>query len=121
MGEKSSYFSFLVATFEKLPENLQIIRLSVAVLFSLSLGVKKTGHIFVAYHNESFSGHFFPEQQRTYVYSANLGKARIATSLLDTTTGVTNEEYDTWFSEVVVINDRFYVCFIYQEETLQSK
>ena len=26
------------------------------------------------------------------------------TSLLDTTTGVTNEEYDTWFSEVIVIS-----------------
>ena len=35
MGVKPSYFSFLVATFKKFPEKLQIIRLSF-VLFSLS-------------------------------------------------------------------------------------
>ena len=31
---------------------------------SCSLVVKKTGHIFVAYHNESYSGYFFPNNRQ---------------------------------------------------------
>ena len=39
-----------------------------------SLVFKKTGHIFVAYHNESFSGHFFSRTTKNLSLISKLGK-----------------------------------------------
>ena len=89
----SSCFSFLVATFEKFPENLQITRLFFRLWRSCSLVVKKMHHIFAdASAKKSCDGNTSKPN--------SFEKAGFVTSLHDTHTRVLFKV--TRFPDVVV-------------------